>query len=774
MSNNQNLIVLKRDGGLLLCLMDVAHPSSPLVESVKDLVAHALFDLFDTEFDNLLKINGTQDFQRQVTEAIVKREREFIKENESLFKQYIEENQEQLEKDKKDPYFRNRDDFKTFYRLYLLSARFTVLVKKDNQAIVLNINPINEKPEEVKEEPEVIEQKVEEKVEEVVAPVEEKKPEPEPEPEPEPQSQPEPEPVVEEKEEPQEEPVVVAPIVTPIEEEEEDNKRDIVRKSFEEKLAEADDDLRDKYYEIANEALSYGMKGRISYSADSYRLGRLTYLKITIVGKTLKVYYRLDPKAYDDTSIPHEDVHNIKAYEDIPMLFRVKSNLAVKRAKGLIADMMAPLGIERQKLSDEQKLGVVKGFGKFEVYPEEDEFKYRLKANNGEILVVSFGYASRDGAHNGIETLRKNLEVGVASFITDKNGYSQWRLSTANDVRLVALGELYPSIDGAERSFESVKRFANTEAIIDLEEIPNDERREWRIGFARQENKENGKIEIFSEEGSEKIKARLLASNGEILMLTANNYASKSSCLDAIDNIKEKINEKSFNILKDKAERFRFVLEGGSGTLLALGETYASKDSARSAAESALSFINLAEIVDLTKGDNGEEEKEEKEIEPQPEPVLEEKEPEPVEEVEEEEEEVKLDENGFPNIVKRTFYEKLMRSRNETRHAYKEIKDYGVETYGLTSRVSSNADSLSYKRKNYVKLQIFGKTLKIHYRLDPKEYSESPIPVEDDSNKAIYTELPLAFKVKSDLAMRRAKKLIDEAMKQAGIEKIKK
>ena len=331
--SNKNLIVLKRDGGILLCLMDVAHPSSPLVDSVKDLVAHALFDLFDTEFDNLLKINGTYDFQRQVTEAIVKREREFIKENESLFKQYIEENQEQLKKDKKDLYFRNRDDFETFYRLYLLSARFTVLVKKDNQAIVLNINPINEKPEEVKEEPEVIEQKVEEKVEEVVAPKEEKKPEPQPEPEPEPQPEPEPEPVVEEKEEPQEEPVVVAPVIAPIEEAEEDNKRDIVRKSFEEKLAEADDDLRDRYYEIANEALSYGMKGRISYSADSYRLGRLTYLKITIVGKTLKVYYRLDPKAYDDTSIPHEDVHEIKAYEDIPMLFRVKSNLAVKRAK---------------------------------------------------------------------------------------------------------------------------------------------------------------------------------------------------------------------------------------------------------------------------------------------------------------------------------------------------------------------------------------------------------------------------------------------------------
>ena len=610
MNNNQNIVVLKRENGILLCLMDVSHPSSILVNNIKDLVAHALFDLFDVEFDSLLEKNGTYDFQRAIAEAIIKREQEYIKENANLFDKYIEENIEQLKKDKKDPYFRGRDDFDAFYRLYLLSARFTVLVKKDNKALVLNINPLNEKPEEINEDPSsAIEEKVEEKVEEIkeVAPVEEKQLEPETEPEP------EPEPVAEEKEEvveeeAKEEAEVIAPVIV---NEEEQFKREIVRKSFEEKLMEADDDLRDRYYEIANEALSYGMKGRISFAADSYRLGRLTYLKITIVGKTLKVYCRLDPKAYDGTSIPHEDVHETKAYEDIPMLFRVKSNLAVKRAKGLIADMMSPLGIERKKLSDEEKLGGVKGFGKFEVYPEGDEFKYRLKANNGEILVVSFGYANRFGAHNGIETLRKYIEAGVVTIITDKNGYSQWRLSTTNDARLVALGELYQSVDSAERSFESVKRFANTEAIIDLEEIPNEERREWRIGFPRQENKENGKIEIFNEEGSEKIKARLLASNGEIMMITANNYASKSSCYDAIVNIKEKMKERSFGILKDSAERFRFFLEGGSGTLLALGETYASKDSARNAAESALSFINLAEIIDLTKGDENDEEKDE-------------------------------------------------------------------------------------------------------------------------------------------------------------------
>ena len=159
---------------------------------------------------------------------------------------------------------------------------------------------------------------------------------------------------------------------------------------------------------------------------------------------------------------------------------------------------------------------------------------------------------------------------------------------------------------------------------------------------------------------------------------------------------------------------------------------------------------------------------------PKPEPKKEEK---PVIVVEKQAEEDQYEEEeekaGFPNIQKRTFYEKLLRVRNETRHAYKEIKEYGVNTYGLTSRVGATGDALSFKRKNYVKLQIFGKTLKVRYRLNPKDYAESKIPVDDDSDKKIYEDLPLSFKVKSDLAMKRAKKLIDDAMKAAGIEKVK-
>ncbi len=46
---------------------------------------------------------------------------------------------------------------------------------------------------------------------------------------------------------------------------------------------------------------------------------------------------------------------------------------------------------------------------KFELYQDESgEFRFRLKARNGEIIAVSEGYKSKQSCENGIESVRKN------------------------------------------------------------------------------------------------------------------------------------------------------------------------------------------------------------------------------------------------------------------------------------------------------------------------------------------------------------------------------
>ncbi|HDS03550.1 MAG TPA: DUF1508 domain-containing protein [Firmicutes bacterium] len=47
--------------------------------------------------------------------------------------------------------------------------------------------------------------------------------------------------------------------------------------------------------------------------------------------------------------------------------------------------------------------------GKFEMYKDKrGEFRFRLKATNGQIIAVSEGYTSKTSCLAGIESVRKN------------------------------------------------------------------------------------------------------------------------------------------------------------------------------------------------------------------------------------------------------------------------------------------------------------------------------------------------------------------------------
>ena len=238
--------------------------------------------------------------------------------------------------------------------------------------------------------------------------------------------------------------------------------------------------------------------------------------------------------------------------------------------------------------------------GKYEVFPEAGFYKYRLKANNGEILLVSSSYKTREGAHNGIATLRKNVKDGSKRVVTDKNGFSQFRISTANDGRLVVAGEIYPTLLSAQNALASVEKFYKTHKEIDLDEIPEAEIREWKVELPPVNPTPNGKVEIFVDENSKKWQGRLLASNG-VLLFTTTTYSSKNAVTKAIENIKTKALAGSVLISRDKQNRYQFRVFSDNGAVLVMGETYPSKDSAISAASSVRNFIESAKLIDLSK-----------------------------------------------------------------------------------------------------------------------------------------------------------------------------
>ena len=72
----------------------------------------------------------------------------------------------------------------------------------------------------------------------------------------------------------------------------------------------------------------------------------------------------------------------------------------------------APLaGVENQ---------TVEGFAavkcpKFEIYKDKaGEYRFRLKANNGQIIAVSEGYKALASCENGVESVKKNADSPIA------------------------------------------------------------------------------------------------------------------------------------------------------------------------------------------------------------------------------------------------------------------------------------------------------------------------------------------------------------------------
>jgi hypothetical protein len=124
------------------------------------------------------------------------------------------------------------------------------------------------------------------------------------------------------------------------------------RQPFLNRIITADLDIKANYNEIKNEILSYGVKARLSRSGETFRLKEKKYVKIYLVGKTLKVYFALSPEDYKDSTFPIEDVGHRPNYAEMPLLFKVRSGLSVRRCKELVKATMEKDGLEQKEVGD--------------------------------------------------------------------------------------------------------------------------------------------------------------------------------------------------------------------------------------------------------------------------------------------------------------------------------------------------------------------------------------------------------------------------------------
>ena len=117
------------------------------------------------------------------------------------------------------------------------------------------------------------------------------------------------------------------------------------KRSFRAKIIESADAVKENYFALKNALLSYaGMSSQISWSNDRFFMAGETVARISVRGKTLCLYLDLDPAAYPASVYHQRAVGDTKQYEKTPMMVKVKSATALKRALQLVAILMERLG----------------------------------------------------------------------------------------------------------------------------------------------------------------------------------------------------------------------------------------------------------------------------------------------------------------------------------------------------------------------------------------------------------------------------------------------
>jgi uncharacterized protein len=107
---------------------------------------------------------------------------------------------------------------------------------------------------------------------------------------------------------------------------------------------------------------------------------------------------------------------------------------------------------------------------KFEVYQsgKKDEFRFRLKADNGQNILSSEGYTTKASCLNGIESVKKNSSDPKRITITQTpTKMYRFALTAANN-QIIGTSQNYKSQSGCKNGIESVK---NNAAKAEIKEV---------------------------------------------------------------------------------------------------------------------------------------------------------------------------------------------------------------------------------------------------------------------------------------------------------------
>ena len=105
---------------------------------------------------------------------------------------------------------------------------------------------------------------------------------------------------------------------------------------------------------------------------------------------------------------------------------------------------------------------------KFEIYTDKGgEFRFRLKAGNGQIILSSEGYTTRAACDNGVASVRKNSTDDKRFEILESKGKPYFNLKASNG-QVIGTSQRYSSAASMKKGIESVKSNAPKAEVVEV------------------------------------------------------------------------------------------------------------------------------------------------------------------------------------------------------------------------------------------------------------------------------------------------------------------
>ena len=224
---------------------------------------------------------------------------------------------------------------------------------------------------------------------------------------------------------------------------------------------------------------------------------------------------------------------------------------------------------------------------KFQVFKgTNNQFYFRLKAQNGEIILVSEAYTAKQSAMDTIDSARK---VGQDASRYDKRTAtdgSPYFVLIANNNEIIGVSEMYSSEANRDNGIQAVMSVIGTAGLEDLTLVEDNA------------PVTHPKFQIFKGANDE-FYFRLKASNGQII-LASEGYTAKANAHNGIDSVKTNAKPERFDKKNSANGQYYFNLKAANGEIIGTSEMYTSEAGRDNGIQSVINFAGPAAVEDTT------------------------------------------------------------------------------------------------------------------------------------------------------------------------------